>query len=305
MIWDRVPKSRYCGFAKMELGVYDAVTHFNLGKGTIENVFNTLNIEPGLLEKCVNYSTRNVNILLGIKKWRQQKCVVKTLGRKSNGKRIKSLTTDTADCFVHTCKGLVELAISLLSIDHEYVMLGYCFVHTCKGLVELAISLLGIDHEYVMLGYCFVHTCKGLVELAISLLSIDHEYVMLGYCFVHTCKGLVELAISLLGIDHEYVMLGYFTSDFIEEYGKLQPGSGGTYFISVQQIIEKVTINKTKVLLKLDVDITNFNINAGLTARVADFYLPKICAQVLTVYQNWKNCCRMTQKCNYCTLLVM
>ena len=26
------------------------------------------------------------------------------------------------------------------------VMLGYCFVHTCKGMVELAISLLGIDH---------------------------------------------------------------------------------------------------------------------------------------------------------------
>ena len=52
------------------------------------------------------------------------------------------------------------------------VMLGYCFVHTCKGLVELAISLLSIDH--VMLGYCFVYTCKGMVELAISLLSIDH-----------------------------------------------------------------------------------------------------------------------------------
>ena len=26
------------------------------------------------------------------------------------------------------------------------VMLGYCFVHTCKGMVELAISLLSIDH---------------------------------------------------------------------------------------------------------------------------------------------------------------
>ena len=26
------------------------------------------------------------------------------------------------------------------------VMLGYCFVHTCKGMVELAISLLSIDN---------------------------------------------------------------------------------------------------------------------------------------------------------------
>ena len=61
----------------MELGVYDAVTHSNLGKVTIANVFNTLNIEPGLLEKCVKYVTRKVNNLLGTKKWHQQKGVAK------------------------------------------------------------------------------------------------------------------------------------------------------------------------------------------------------------------------------------
>ena len=38
-------------------------------------------------------------------------------------------------------------------------------------------------------------------------------------------------------------------------YGKLRQGSGGTSFITVQQIIEKVTVNKTKLILKLDVDI--------------------------------------------------
>ena len=55
------------------------------------------------------------------------------------------------------------------------VMLGYCFVYTCKGMVELAISLPSIALIMdVMLGYCFVHTCKGMLELAISLLSIDH-----------------------------------------------------------------------------------------------------------------------------------
>ena len=54
------------------------------------------------------------------------------------------------------------------------VMLGYCFVHTCKGMVELAISLLGIDHVcHVGILLCaYMH--KGLVELGISLLGIDH-----------------------------------------------------------------------------------------------------------------------------------
>ena len=73
------------------------------------------------LLKTVIRSTDDTNL----KKLLEIGDFVKTLGRKSNGLRIKSLTTDTANCFVHTCKGLVELAVSLLSMDHEYVMLGY------------------------------------------------------------------------------------------------------------------------------------------------------------------------------------
>ena len=69
----------------------------------------------------------------------------------------------------------------------------------------------------------------------------------------HTCNGLVELCKSLLHSSHKYVMLGKFTSDPLEkEFGKLRQGSGGTYFITVQQIMEKVNINKTKLLLSMN-----------------------------------------------------
>ena len=70
----------------------------------------------------------------------------------------------------------------------------------------------------------------------------------------HTCRGLVELCKHLLNTTHhEYVMLGKFTSDPIEkEFGKLRQGSGGTYFITVQQMFEKIAITKTKFLLRLD-----------------------------------------------------
>ena len=37
-------------------------------------------------------------------------------------------------------------------------------------------------------------------------------------------------------------------------FNKLRQGSGGTYFISVQQILQKVTIRKTKLCLDLGVD---------------------------------------------------
>ena len=72
--------------------------------------------------------------------------------------------------------------------------------------------------------------------------------------FAHTCRGLIAISKYLLTHkDYEYVMLGKFTSDHIEkEFGKLRQGSGGTYFITVQQVLEKVAISKTKLMLQLD-----------------------------------------------------
>ena len=74
-----------------------------------------------------------------------------------------------------------------------------------------------------------------------------------------TCNGIVELARHLLDTSHSYVLLGKFTTDKIEKsFSKLRQGSGGTYFISVQQILEKVNIEKTNLLLKCnDFDVEN------------------------------------------------
>ena len=58
--------------------------------------------------------------------------------------------------------------------------------------------------------------------------------------------------------------IGIFTSDFIEKgFGKLRQGSGGTQLITMQQIMEKVAIKKTMLLLSLDVDVEDFNVEAG------------------------------------------
>ena len=69
--------------------------------------------------------------------------------------------------------------------------------------------------------------------------------------FSHTCRGMIQLVKHLLTTSHKYVCLGHFTSDPIEKaFGKLQQGSGGTFFINVQQILQKVNIKKTKSLLE-------------------------------------------------------
>nr|XP_047135436.1 uncharacterized protein LOC124812623 [Hydra vulgaris] len=69
----------------------------------------------------------------------------------------------------------------------------------------------------------------------------------------HTCNGVVELCRSLLNSSHQYVILSEFSTDPLEkEFSKLRQGSGGTYFITVQQVIEKLNISRAKLLLSLN-----------------------------------------------------
>ena len=80
----------------------------------------------------------------------------------------------------------------------------------------------------------------------------------------HTCYGLVDICQFLLESGFNFVMLGEFTSDFLEnEFGKLRQGSGGSYFISIQNVIEKFHIEKTKLLLELKVDVSEYSTCAG------------------------------------------
>ena len=72
----------------------------------------------------------------------------------------------------------------------------------------------------------------------------------------HTCNGIVSLYRHLLATSHKYVQLGQFSTDkFEKEFGKLRQRSGGTYFINVQQCIEKLHIKQTSLLLKKNVNI--------------------------------------------------
>ena len=72
----------------------------------------------------------------------------------------------------------------------------------------------------------------------------------------HTCRGLVDWAKHLISkkvIVWRVIYLWFFGKQF----GKLRQGFGGTYFITVQQISEKVGIAKT-----LDVKIDGFSIHS-------------------------------------------
>ena len=82
----------------------------------------------------------------------------------------------------------------------------------------------------------------------------------------HTCYGIVSLCRSLLQVSHNYVLLGRFSTDPLER-------SDGTYFITVQQVVEKVNISKASLLLSADVNVDSFNIESGHSCFNCSFLL--------------------------------
>lgn len=98
----------------------------------------------------------------------------------------------------------------------------------------------------------------------------------------HTCRGIVDLCKYLLTTTgFQYVLIGKFTTDHLEkQFGKLRQGSGGTYFITVQGILEKVGIMKTRLLLNLGTDVNEFNVELGHSCSKCGFLLTEEMCEV-------------------------
>jgi hypothetical protein len=98
---------------------------------------------------------------------------------------------------------------------------------------------------------------KGKVRKRVNQLTNDT-----GKAVWQTCFGIVALCKSLLN-EHqfEYVLLGQLSTDPLEKhFSKLREGSGGTYFITVQDCLEKFQIYRTKKLLQAcDAEWTNLS----------------------------------------------
>ena len=62
IIWSRIPKHIYVGFTQFQVGLYDAVAHFNIGRKASVLVYEKLGIIPGhfTIEGCHNMNKRRL-----------------------------------------------------------------------------------------------------------------------------------------------------------------------------------------------------------------------------------------------------
>ena len=47
MIWSRIPKDTFVKLGQFEMGVYDAVAHFNQGNAATLQIYENMNVVPG------------------------------------------------------------------------------------------------------------------------------------------------------------------------------------------------------------------------------------------------------------------
>lgn len=114
----------------------------------------------------------------------------------------------------------------------------------------------------------------------------------------HTCLGVVEMATHLLK-SNTYILLGKFTTDPLEKaFGKLRQGSGGTYFINAQQILEKVNIMQTKVLLRLKLDVFDLNSESGHSCDQCAFHWTQELCELIESLPVMENSVKKEVKCS-------
>lgn len=65
MIWERLPKGVFVGSDMLKLGVYDAVSHFNIGAETVIKVFDKLGIKSGTFTTSACESSDRLRVAKG------------------------------------------------------------------------------------------------------------------------------------------------------------------------------------------------------------------------------------------------
>ena len=82
------------------------------------------------------------------------------------------------------------------------------------------------------------------------------------------------------------MLLGQSTTDpFEKEFSKLRQGSGGTYFINVQQCIAKLNFKQTSLLLYQNISIDSFEVKPGQQHTAYDY---KFCEEGSEIFDNLK-----------------
>lgn len=68
--------------------------------------------------------------------------------------------------------------------------------------------------------------------------------------------------IKLLEDSQEYIILGKQVTDYLENmFGELRQGVGGCYFITMQNVLQKLRIYRTRIMFHLNLEVPDMAMN--------------------------------------------
>jgi len=107
----------------------------------------------------------------------------------------------------------------------------------------------------------------------------------------HTLSGLVELSkAQLKATDHKYVAFNDYCQDPLEgEFGVIREGMGGTSVITSQNCVEKLHISKTRLLLKFDVDISQYSVDIGHHCERCGYWMDEKASETFDCLEQLKD----------------
>ena len=106
-------------------------------------------------------------------------------------------------------------------------------------------------------------------------------------------NGLTFICRYLLSSEFNFVMFCEITTNYLEsEYGKLKWSSGGTYFKTVIEnnkcYRKKFYMEKTKLLLELNVDFNEYNFELGYNCSKWGYLLDEMACQIFANLKDLK-----------------
>ena len=104
-------------------------------------------------------------------------------------------------------------------------------------------------------------------------------------------KVVLQIVICTCQREFEYIYtINDYCSDPIEaSYGVMREGMGGTYFITVQNCMEKLDITKTRLLLQLNADVFNYSVDIGHHCEKCKYLMDENASEVFDSLEELEN----------------
>ena len=201
-VWERLPKSTYCGMKKLQFAVYDAIPIYNNGRKATLDIVELLNIISGYY---INQMCQNMMLvsLIGL-------CTIFIISGLCTIFIISGLCTIfiiSGLCTIFIISGLCTIFI-ISGLCTIFIISGLCTIFIISGLCTIFI-ISGLCTTFIISGLCTIFIISGLCTIFI-ISGLCTTFIISGLCTTFIISGLCTTLI-ISGLCTIFIISGLCT----------------------------------------------------------------------------------------------